>query len=161
MAYKLKPNYHFTNGAQTGINKVPVGRFVIVESYGSNSEIKWFKKISNTNLTDTTTIDQAVALGNLNSPTDSKRDIADSYSITEVDSALSLKAAIADVYYRPETDAMVNNVRYNNDGIVQHANLIEQSVTVFPNFNAVSISPIKLADNVTITISDGSVWKII
>ena len=161
MAYKLKPNYHFTNGAQTGINKVPVGRFVIVESYGSNSEIKWFKKISNTNLTDTTTIDQAVAAGNLNSPTDSKRDIADSYSITEVDSALSLKAAIADVYYRPETDAMVNNVRYNNDGIVQHANLIEQSVTVFPNFNAVSVSPIRLADNITITISDGSVWKII
>ena len=161
MAYKLKPNYHFINGSQTGINKVPVGRFVIVESFGNNNEIKWFKKISNTGLSDTTTIDQATALGNLVSPTDTKRDISDSYSITEVDSVLSLKANIADVYFRAETDAMVNDIKNNADGIVQSANTINHSVTILPGNNASSISPIKIADNATVTISDGSVWKIV
>lgn len=161
MAYKLKPNYHFTNGAQTGIDKVPVGRFVIVESFGNYNEIKWYKKTSNTNLSDTTTIEQAVTLGNLVSPTDSKRDISDSYSITEVDSALSLKADTANVYDRVETDAMVESVRNNQTGIIQQVNTISQSVTIPSTNNAASISPIKIADNVTITIGNGAVWKII
>jgi hypothetical protein len=107
MSYKLKPNYHFANGSQTGINKVPVGRFVVVESFGNYNEIKWYKKANDTGLTDATTIDQAVSAGNLVSPIDVKRNIADSYSITEVDSALSLKANSADVYGRAETDAMI------------------------------------------------------
>lgn len=109
MSYKLKPNYHFTNGTQTGIDKVPVGRLVVVESFGNYNEIKWYKKVNNTGVSDTTTIDQAVALGSLVSPIDVKRDISDSYSITEIDSALSLKANIEDVYYREETYAMIVN----------------------------------------------------
>ncbi len=109
MSYKLKPNYHFSNGSQTGINKVPDGRFIVIESFGNYNDIKWYKKVNNTGLTDTSTIDQAVAAGNLVSPIDSKRDIADSYSVTEIDSALSVKADIANVYYREETFAMIEN----------------------------------------------------
>lgn len=187
MAYKLKPNYHFANTSATGIDKVPVGRLIVVEDYGNYNEIKWLRKISNSlhdsngnvigTLNGTHTINDALTYLCLNSPFDTKRDIASSYSKDEVDSMLSVKAASADVYTKTvvdqtfrklidsytstEVDALIDGIRKNDTGIYQHANTINQSFTINDLHNGFSIGPVTLGDNVQITIPDGSCWEII
>ena len=122
MAYTLKPNYHFASTEVTGISKVPLNRFVIVENIGIDNETKWFKKIaseytetgididtgdpiSNTIVIDgSTTIQEAIDNGILYSPLDDKLDISDSYTSTEIDSMLSTKANVVDVYSKTESD---------------------------------------------------------
>lgn len=190
MAYKLKPNYHFANTSELGIDKVPVGRFIIIEDYGPLNEIKWFKKTSNTLIDDydnvygyldsTSTINDALTGNSIHSPLDLKRDILDSYSQTEVDSMLSVKANSADVYTSTETEALLSNKANsadvytqteinsiiddaikNDSGIYQHSNILSASVTIEDNHNAMSVGPLTLSDNIVITIQNNSVWEII
>ncbi len=63
MSYSRKPNYHFNDKTATGVDKVPVGRIVIVEDF--NGKAKAFIKIYDANLTDTTTVEEAVNLNSL------------------------------------------------------------------------------------------------
>jgi len=58
MAYNRKPNYHFKTKNDTGIDKVPVGRMIIVEDF--DGEIKAFIKKANVDVTDTTTVEELV-----------------------------------------------------------------------------------------------------
>lgn len=179
MAYKLKPNYHFANTDSVGIDKVPVGRLIVVEDYGNQHEIKWLRKVSNYGLDETTTINEAITLNGLNSPLDAKRDFSDSYSITEVDSmltlkrdvsdsydktevdlALSLKRDIEDSYDKTEIDTALSNIQFNVAGIYEHANLISNSYAIKAGNNAMSVGPITIGE-VTISIPNGSVWTII
>lgn len=160
MAYKLKPNYHFATENETGIDKVPVGRFIIVDDYGAGN-IRWFRKENNTGLSPTTTIATALDNGNLVDPITDKRDVSDSYSIAEVDGALSTKADSANVYTKAETDALISDVELNTDGIIQQSNSILSDITILDNNNAMSIGPINIADGITVTLGDNSVWQII
>jgi hypothetical protein len=179
MAYKLKPNYHFINTDSVGIDKVPVGRLIVVEDYGNQHEIKWLRKVSNIGLDETTTINEALTLNGIDSPFDTKRDFTDSYSITEVDSiltnkrdisdcydkievdlALSLKRDIEDSYIKNEIDAMLSSVQFNTVGIYEHANLISNNYTIKTGNNAMSVGPITIGE-VTISIPNGAVWIII
>jgi len=115
MAYKLKPNYHFSDMDQTGIDKVPVGRFIIVEDVGNENEIKWYKKVSDELLDElgdpdgqldgTSTLTDALNGQAIEAPLDYKRDITDSYSITETDSILTLKRDITDSYSISDVDS--------------------------------------------------------
>jgi hypothetical protein len=67
MGYSRKPNYHFKTKNDTGIVEVPVGRIVVVEDF--DGEIKSFVKGSNTGLTETSTVANAVTGDNLSSNT--------------------------------------------------------------------------------------------
>ena len=114
MAYKLKPNYHFASGEETGIDKVPLCRFIIVESFGNSNEIIWFKKVTNImtdsngsvigTLTSDNTINDAYQYNCLKNEFDTKRDVADSYSITEIQALQSLYRELADSYSITECD---------------------------------------------------------
>ncbi len=55
MAYKRKPVYHFNDLTETGIDKVPLNRLIILES---NSSI--YIKMSNSGLGNTSTIQNAI-----------------------------------------------------------------------------------------------------
>jgi len=161
MAYKLKPNYHFADDLQTGIDKVPIGRIIVCEDFGNSNVIKWLKKVSNTGLTLTTTIEDAWIAGNLEDSDELKRDVSDSYSQTETDALLSVKPNSTDVYTKAEMDVTINNTKYNDDGIMQHTSAITQDVTIFAGNNALSVGPLSMNDNITITLGDNSVWNII
>lgn len=63
MSYKRKPNYHFADKLQTGLDNVPKGRMVICEDY--NGEVKLFVYNDTTSVDNTTTIEQAVIANNL------------------------------------------------------------------------------------------------
>lgn len=66
MAYSKKPTYSFENETSYGINKVPKGRLVLVESYEGNPKSFIVTKDTST-LTDSTTLKDAVTksfLGN-------------------------------------------------------------------------------------------------
>lgn len=183
MAYKLKPNYHFSNGSQLGINKVPIGRLIIVESYGNSNEILWFKKVSNNIfdssgniiglLSDSSTIIDAVNGFSLINPLSV---IVDTYTKTEIESMTSLYRTIADSfsvqdsyntfraitdsYSLEELDLILTNIKNNESGIIQYKKMISNDYTILEGYDAISYGPI-IVDNVTITISDNSVWKII
>lgn len=58
MAYVRKPNYHFRTKLDTGIDKVPNGRVVVVEDF--DGVVKTFVKSTNTGLTGTSTIVDAI-----------------------------------------------------------------------------------------------------
>ncbi|MHB8097989.1 MAG: Lcl domain-containing protein [Sulfuricurvum sp.] len=58
MAYVRKPNYHFRTKLDTGIDKVPNGRVVVVEDYDGIT--KTFMKVSSTGLTILSTIVDAI-----------------------------------------------------------------------------------------------------
>lgn len=187
MAYKLKPNYHFADTSQLGINKVPVGRLIIVEDYGANHEIKWLRKTSQSLkdeygniigvLDANHTINDALTYRCIEAPFDKKADISQVYTITEIDSMLTTKAEVNDVYDKitsdsifrrnddsysaANIDSMLDNLSVNPKGIVQHANKITADVEIEYGNNAVSITPLTINDNVTVTINNGSVWKLI
>jgi hypothetical protein len=55
MGYNRKPNYHFKTKNDTGIDKVPNGRIIVVEDY--DGSVKTFSKVSNNGLNSTTTIE--------------------------------------------------------------------------------------------------------
>ena len=187
MAYKLKPNYHFSNTAQLGIDKVPVGRLIIVEDYGPNHEIKWLRKVSQ-NLRDengatigtldgTHTVNDALTYLCIEAPLDKKANLTQVYTQTEVDSMLSTKAEVSSVYTKnaidttfrrlddsyslTEIDSMIDNVVVNPSGVIQQSATIISDVLIEYGNNASSLSPITINDNVTVEISDGSVWTII
>lgn len=63
MAYSKKPTYSFENANSNGINKVPQGRIVVVESYEGTA--KSFMSGDTSSLQDTTTIKEAVTQGKL------------------------------------------------------------------------------------------------
>lgn len=63
MGYKRKPNYHFATKLEAGLDSVPVGRMVVCEDY--DGFIKVFVYDNATNVTPTTTIEQAVGASNL------------------------------------------------------------------------------------------------
>ena len=63
MAYSKKPTYSFENANSDGINKVPQGRIVVVESYEGTA--KSFMSGDTSSLQDTTTIKEAVTQGKL------------------------------------------------------------------------------------------------
>lgn len=187
MAYKLKPNYHFADTSQLGIDKVPVGRLIIIEDYGPAHEIKWFKKLTQSlrdengnvigTLDATHTVNDALTYRCIEAPLDKKADLTAVYTNTEVDSLLSTKAEANDVYtvmdadiaFRriddsyssTEVDSMIDNVSVNPSGVIQQsANVINDVLIEYGN-NAASFGPITIANNKTVTISDGSVWSII
>ena len=63
MAYSKKPTYSFENANSNGINKVPQGRIVVVESYEGTA--KSFMSGDTSSLQDTSTIKEAVTQGKL------------------------------------------------------------------------------------------------
>ena len=63
MAYSKKPTYSFENTNSNGINKVPQGRIVVVESYEGTA--KSFMSGDTSSLQDTSTIKEAVTQGKL------------------------------------------------------------------------------------------------
>jgi hypothetical protein len=186
MAYKLKPNYHFSDMGQTGIDKIPVGRFIVVEDVGNENEIKWYKKVSN-NLLDsegeiiealdgTHTLNDAIGNFAIVAPLDEKRDVSDSYSQTEVDSMLTVKADLSeldDYYTQTESDAAfrraddsysmttIDSLLLNPTGIVESAATISADYNISEGSNAMSLGPIVIDDNVTVNIPNNSVWQII
>lgn len=187
MAYKLKPNYHFASLTELGIDKVPIGRFIVIEDYGPLHEVKWFKKTTN-NLRDSqgniigvlsssTTIGDAITYKSIESPLDAKRNVEDSYSSTEIDSMLTTKVNSIDVYLKDdcddkfrtiidsynitEVDSIIDGIKRNDSGIYQHANVITTSSTIENYHNAFSVGPIVLSNGIIITIPNGSVWQLI
>ena len=116
MSYKLKPNYHFSNDTQTGVNNIPLGRFIVVEDFGNYHEVKWFKKISNNmynnegnvvgTLSSNSTVADAYNFKSIIDPADYKRDITDSYSITEIQAIQSLYRLLTDSYSITECDGI-------------------------------------------------------
>ena len=63
MAYSKKPTYSFENANSNGINKVPQGRIVVVESYEGTA--KSFMSGDTSSLQDSSTIKEAVTQGKL------------------------------------------------------------------------------------------------
>ena len=63
MAYSKKPTYSFENANSNGINKVPQGRIVVVESYEGTA--KSFMSGDTSSLDTTTTIKEAATQGKL------------------------------------------------------------------------------------------------
>jgi len=63
MAYRRKPNYHFRTELDIGINKVPLGRLIIVENL--QGKVRCFLKISDWNLSEESTILDAIINGSL------------------------------------------------------------------------------------------------
>jgi len=61
MGYSRKPIYHFKDKNDKGIDKVPVGRMIIIEDY--DGEIKSIIKKSNAGLDSNTTLQQLVESG--------------------------------------------------------------------------------------------------
>jgi hypothetical protein len=187
MAYKLKPNYHFANVDELGIDKVPLGRIVVVEDYGVNNEVKWFKKVSNELrdiegnsigiLDETHSINDAQTFLAIESPLDEKADVNDIYTQTEIDSMASLKADLLEVYTKEqaefefrritesydisEIDSILDGVSKNSTGIIQQSASVNSDVEIEYGNNAASLGPILLENGVTVTVNDGSVWQII
>jgi len=62
MAYNRKPNYHFKTKNDTGIDKVPVGRQIIIEDYDGDGSgiIKRFTKKGNLGIDSISTIGDAI-----------------------------------------------------------------------------------------------------
>lgn len=187
MAYKLKPNYHFADTTQLGIDKIPSGRLIIVEDYGPNHDIKWFRKLTN-NLRDdnnniigtldsTHTVNDALTYKCIEAPLDKKADITSVYSMTEIDGALSSKADATDVYTKVDVDgtfrtiadsytitdidSMFDNASVNPSGVIQQSNTITTDVVIEYGNNAVSVGPITIANDKSVEITDGSEWLII
>jgi hypothetical protein len=187
MTYKLKPNYHFASTVELGIDKIPVGRLIIVEDYGPNHDIKWLRKISQSlkddngnvigTLNSTHTVNDALTYKCIEAPLDKKADISAVYSMTEVDSMVSSKANASDVYtiqdvdgaFRTladsysitEIDSMFDNAAVNPSGVIQQSALIADNVIIEYGHNAVSIGPITIANDKSVEITDGSEWLII
>lgn len=187
MAYKLKPNYHFENTSSLGLDKVPVGRFVIVEDVGPNNEIVWYKKVSQDlrdvegvvigTLDETHTINDALTYNCIISPLDLKVNRDEVYTITEIDSMLTLKAdaattyskndvdstfrTITDSYSVAQVDAIINETSKNPTGIIQQSNLIDTNTEIEYGNNAASFGPITINDNVEVLVNDESEWQII
>jgi hypothetical protein len=187
MTYKLKPNYHFADTTELGIDKIPIGRLVIIEKYGPNEEIKWFKKVTHNlrdeqgnvigTLNSTHTINDALTYRCIEAPLDKKADITSVYSQTEVDSMLTTKANADEVYTKGDVDitfrriddsysattvdSMLDNIAVNPKGIIQQANAITADVEIEYGNNAASLGPLTINNNVTVTIANGSVWTII
>lgn len=63
MAYRRKPNYHFRTEYDIGINKVPLGRLIIVENL--QGKVRCFLKISDWDLNEESTILDAIINGSL------------------------------------------------------------------------------------------------
>ena len=127
MAYNRKPNYHFSDKNQTGIDKIPLGRMIIVEDY--DGEVKTFLKKSNTGIDSSTTIDSFVksqdinhselveyqkiqgAIGNINSP------LLD----LPLNNSLAMKQGVGSVTFSRDTKATYID-RY---GVLQSADIDE------------------------------------
>ncbi len=60
MAYDRKPLYHFTDATKTGIDKVPEDRVIYIEDTAI-----LYTKVSDTGLTGTSTITDAITNGNI------------------------------------------------------------------------------------------------
>lgn len=187
MAYKLKPNYHFASTTELGIDKIPVGRLIIVEDYGPNHDIKWLRKVTNNlrddngtvigTLNSTHTINDALTYRCIEAPLDKKADITAVYSMTEVDSMVSAKAnaldvytktavdnafrTIADSYSATTIDSMFDNASVNPSGVIQQSALIADDIIIEYGNNAVSVGPITIANDKSVEITDGSEWLII
>ena len=187
MAYKLKPNYHFADTSQLGIDKIPNGRLIIIEDYGPDHSVKWLRKISQ-NLKDdngniigtldsTHTVNDALTYKCIEAPLDKKADITSVYSMTEIDAALSSKANTASVYTKTyidstfrtiidsyaatEIDSMFDNASVNPSGVIQQSAMILDDVIIEYGNNAVSVGPLTIANDKSVTITDGSEWLII
>lgn len=63
MAYRRKPNYHFRSENDVGIFRVPMGRLIIVENF--QGKVRCFLKISDWNITEESTILEAIIVGAL------------------------------------------------------------------------------------------------
>ena len=57
MAYSTGPSYNFKDKTSTGIDKVPVGRIVLVEDY--DGKFRAFIKQTDVGMTSLTTVEQA------------------------------------------------------------------------------------------------------
>jgi len=62
MGYSRKPNYHFKSKNDTGIDKVPEGRVIIIEDYegDDSNKVRQFIKKSNNNISENSTIEDFV-----------------------------------------------------------------------------------------------------
>lgn len=187
MAYKLKPNYHFADTSELGIDKIPVGRLIIVEDYGINHEIKWFKKLTQDlkdeygtvigTLNSTHTVNDALTYKCIEAPLDKKVDITAVYSMTEIDALAASKANVSDVYtiqdvdgaFRTiadsysitDIDSMFDNAAVNPSGVIQQSAMIMSDVVIEYGNNAVSVGPLTIANDKSVEITDGSEWLII
>lgn len=113
MSYDLKPIYHFDNLTSTGINKVPLNRFIVVEA--APGAAQWYIKIEVDGLTDTSTISDAIAAGVLRAPLDEKRNVSDSYTKAEMDAEFSLKMNVGETLSATEIEALITLKRDISD----------------------------------------------
>jgi len=68
MGYTRKPNYHFNTKLDTGIDKVPNSRLIVVEDY--DGQTKTFLKVSSLGLTASSTIQDAFTAINIKAVVD-------------------------------------------------------------------------------------------
>jgi len=119
MAYVRKPNYHFKNKLETGIDKVPNGRVVVVEDY--DGQVKTFVKENNTGLTFTSTIVGAQSASNI-------KDMSNSDNMLSLGAGSNIDTQAADVYTKTVTSALtltMNNFLPSpnvNSGILELTN---------------------------------------
>ena len=46
-------------------------------------------------------------------------------------------------------------------GFVQHSSVISRDISISSGNNAISAGPVTIADGISVTIPDGSVWKVV
>jgi len=136
MAYNRKPNYHFRDKNQTGIDKIPLGRMIIVEDY--DGEVKTFLKKSNTGIDSSTTIENFAksqdknhselveyqkiqgAIGNINNPLldlPLNNSLAMKQGVGSVTFSRTTKATYIDRYGVLQT-ADIDEPRFEKDGLL-------------------------------------------
>ena len=164
MSYDLKPIYHFDNLTSTGINKVPLNRFIVVEA--APGAAQWYIKIEVDGLTDTSTISDAIAAGVLRAPLDEKRNVSDSYTKAEMDAEFSLKMNVGETLSATEIEALITLKRDISDSYSQDevdtALLVKRDISDSYNISEVNtllgskydISDAAIALNAKLNIND-------
>jgi hypothetical protein len=74
--------------------------------------------------------------------------------------ALTVYTSNANYLYTPSTGQFQAPELYASNGLVMNSNTISASFTIPANTNAMSVGPVIVASGQTVTISSGSVWKI-
>jgi hypothetical protein len=75
--------------------------------------------------------------------------------------AATLNTSNAKLLYKPSTGEFQSSELVASNGIFVNSQTVTASYTVPSGSNAMSSGPVTVADGITVTVSDGSVWTVI